>query len=337
MSIESAAKSLDIRRISLYLIFAFGIAWAGGLAIALTGGLANSPPVAGSNLPLAFFILTTVYMGAPAIAHVLTRLLTHEGWEGTTLRPKLGQGWPYWVIAWLAPGLLTFAGAALFFALFPQYYDPSLSRVQALLQQAAPEQQIPEMSPWLVVIAGAVQAILLAPLLNALPIFGEEFGWRAYLQPKLMPLGGRRAMLLMGLVWGVWHWPVIAMGYNFGLEYPGAPWLGMLMMVWFTLVFGTLVGWLALRGGSVWPAVIAHGALNGIAGIAALFIQDEPSPLLGPLPVGLIGSAGFALVALWLFLRAGALDPPVPLPVSPAPPEQKAVPVAGPDATPSDY
>lgn len=332
MSIESPAKLLDVRRITLYLIFAFGIAWAGGLAIALTGGLANSPPVAGSNLPLAFFILTTVYMGAPAIAHVLTRLVTREGWEGTTLRPKLGQGWLYWVIAWLAPGLLTFAGAALFFALFPQYYDPSLSRVQAMLQQAAPEQQIAEMDPWLVVIAGAVQAILLAPLLNALPIFGEEFGWRAYLQPKLMPLGGRKAMLLMGLVWGVWHWPVIAMGYNFGLEYPGAPWLGMLMMVWFTLVFGTLVGWLALRGGSVWPAVIAHGALNGIAGIVALFTQGEPSPLLGPLPVGLIGSAGFALIALWLFLRPEALDPPAPLLAPPVPLEQRAMPVVSPGA-----
>lgn len=329
MSIESRATPLDVRRIALYLIFAFGIAWAGGLAIALTGGLANSPPVAGSNLPLAFFILTTVYMGAPAIAHVLTRLVTREGWEGVYLRPKLSQSWLYWVIAWLAPGLLTFAGAALFFFLFPQYYDASLSMVQAMLQQAAQEQQVPQVDPWLAVIAGTVQAVLLAPLLNALPVFGEEFGWRAYLQPKLMPLGGRKAMLLMGLIWGVWHWPVIAMGYNFGLEYPGAPWLGMFMMVWFTLVFGTLVGWLALRGGSVWPAVIAHGALNGIAGIAALFTQGAPSPLLGPLPVGLIGSAGFALIALWLFLRAGALDPPAPWSAPPAPLEQKAVPVAG--------
>ncbi|MER3459512.1 MAG: CPBP family intramembrane metalloprotease domain-containing protein, partial [Chloroflexota bacterium] len=97
---------------------------------------------------------------------------------------------------------------------------------------------MPEVSPWLAVIAGAVQAILLAPLLNALPVFGEEFGWRAYLQPKLLPLGGRKAMLLMGLIWGVWHWPVVAMGYNFGLDYVGAPWLGMLLMVWFTLAFG---------------------------------------------------------------------------------------------------
>lgn len=330
MNVESGARPLDLRRIVLYLIFAFGIAWAGGLAIALTGGLANSPPVAGSNLPLAFFILTTVYMGAPAIAHVLTRLVTREGWEGTTLRPKLSQNWPYWVIAWLAPGLLTFAGAALFFVLFPQYYDASLSMVQAMLQQAAPEQQVPEVNPWLAVIAGAVQAILLAPLLNALPIFGEEFGWRAYLQPKLMPLGGRRAMLLMGLVWGVWHWPVVAMGYNFGLDYAGAPWLGMLLMVWFTLVFGTLVGWLALRGGSVWPAVIAHGALNGIAGIAALFVQGTPNPLLGPLPVGLIGSAGFALIALWLFLRSGALDPPASRSAPPVPTERMALPVTGP-------
>jgi membrane protease YdiL (CAAX protease family) len=317
MNDERTANILDRRRIIVYLVFAFGIAWAGGLAILLTGGLVNSAPIPGTGLTYAFLLITTVYMGAPALAHVLTRLVTREGWRDTYLRPNLRQGWPYWAIAWFAPGLLTFVGAALFFALFPQYYDPSLSRLREALQQSAasaPGQALPEINPWVLLISGAVQAMLIAPILNALPILGEEFGWRAYLQPRLMPLGGRKAMLLMGLIWGVWHWPVIAMGHNFGLDYPGAPWLGMLVMVWFTLTFGTLAGWLALRGRSVWPAVIAHGAINGIAGITVFLTQDAPNPLLGPLPVGLIGSAGFTLVALLLFLWPGALDAPAPLP-----------------------
>ena len=33
-----------------------------------------------------------------------------------------------------------------------------------------------------------------------------------------MPLGARKTMLIMGVIWGVWHWPVIAMGYNYGVE-----------------------------------------------------------------------------------------------------------------------
>ena len=135
----------------------------------------------------------------------------------------------------------------------------------------------------LLVAIQIIQGILLSPLINSLFTFGEEFGWRGYLQPKLMPLGGRRAMLLMGVIWGLWHAPVIAMGHNYGFGYPGAPWTGILAMIWFTTVAGTFLGWASLRGESVWPAVLGHAGINGIASLAVLFTQGEPNPLLGPL------------------------------------------------------
>ncbi len=153
-----------------------------------------------------------------------------------------------------------------------------------LAQSGAPA----SVSPWLIVFSQAAAAMLIAPLLNGLFTFGKEFGWRAYLQPKLVPLGTRNMLLLMGVIWGVWHWPVIAMGHNYGLEYPGAPWLGLLGMVWFSIVFGTFFGWITLRGGSVWPAVIGHGTINGLAALPALFVQGSPNPLLGPRPAGVI-------------------------------------------------
>ena len=295
--------TLDRKRIFVFLALAFGIAWAGGLVIYLTGGLANSP--------FTFLILTVVYMGAPTIAHVATRIITHEGWGDLYLQPKLRRGWPYWLVGWFAPGLLTIIGLVVFFALFPQYYDAELTGVQKMLeaQAALTGQPVQVVNPWLIIVGQTVMALVLAPLLNAFATFGEEFGWRAYLQPKLLLLGWRKAMLLMGAIWGVWHWPVIAMGHNYGTNYPGAPWTGMLMMVWFTLVMGTLLGWVALRGGSVWPAVIGHGAINGIASLGVLFVKGNPNPLLGPLPVGLIGSVGFAVVMVALFARRSAFAP----------------------------
>jgi uncharacterized protein len=157
--------------------------------------------------------------------------------------------------------------------------------------------------------AQTILAILTAPLLNALPTFGEEFGWRGYLLPKLMPLGGAKAILLSGIIWGVWHWPVILMGYNFGMDYFGAPILGPLMMVWFTIVSGALFGWVTIKTASVWPAVIGHGALNGIAALSLVFVAGEPSSLLGPTPVGLIGGAGFTIIAVILFLSPNAFRP----------------------------
>lgn len=296
--------NLDRKRILIFLALAFGIAWAGALVIYLTGGLEGSP--------FAYLILTVVYMGAPTFAHVLTRVITREGWGDLYLRPRLRREWPYWVVAWFAPGVLTIVGMVVFFVLFPQYYDTNLSVVKQLFetQAAMTGQPVQDINPWMFVISQTVMALLIAPLVNAFVTFGEEFGWRAYLQPKLLPLGGRAMMLAMGVIWGVWHWPVIAMGHNYGLNYPGAPWAGMLMMIWFTLMLGTLLGWLTLRAGSVWPAVIGHAAINGIASLGVLFVAGQPNPLLGPLPVGLIGSVGFAVVMLALFVRPGAFESP---------------------------
>ena len=297
-------SKLDRKRILIFLALAFGIAWAGALVIYLTGGLADSP--------FTYLILTVVYMGAPALAHVLTRVITHEGWSDLYLRPKPRHEWPYWVTAWFAPGVLTVIGMIVFFVLFPNYYDADLNPVKQMLatQAEMTGQPVPDVNLWTVVASQTLMALLLAPLLNAFVTFGEEFGWRAYLQPKLLPLGKREAMLVMGVIWGVWHWPVVAMGYNYGTTYPGAPWGGLLMMIWFTLTLGTLLGWLTLRAGSVWPAVIGHGAINGIASLGALFIKGQPNLLLGPLPVGLIGSVGFAVVMLVLFAWRGAFKSP---------------------------
>ncbi len=291
---------LDRRRIGIFLLFAFGIAWTLYAIIYFTGGIADSQNlIPGTPITIAI-VLMTLSMWAPALANVFTRAITHEGRQDLWLRPKLRRGWPYWLLMWFLPAVLAILGAALYFALYPHQFDPNMQafrdQVEAMTGEA--------MSVPTATLVGlqVLQAALLAPLLNGLATFGEEFGWRAYLQQKLMPLGVRRAMVAMGLIWGVWHWPVIAMGYNFGDAYPGAPWLGLLAMVWFTFVVGTVLGWSVVRAGSVWPAVIGHAALNGIAALGLLFVVGEPNSLLGPTSVGLIGGIGwtiFALVLLW--------------------------------------
>lgn len=296
---------MDIRRIGIFLALAFGISWTTALVVYLTGGLSDSPAlIPGTNFTLALVLIAVPYMMAPALAHVLTRVLTGEGWSDPWLRLHFRRGWPYWALAWVLPALLTVAGAALFFVLFPAYFDPTLGVLRRLLESSLGEaaDELPLSLPLLTALQ-ALQAVLIAPIVNSLFTFGEEFGWRAYLQPKLMVLGWRKTMVWMGLIWGLWHAPVIVMGHNYGTDYPGAPWLGIVGMIWFSTVVGIFLGWLTVRAGSVWPAVIGHAALNGFASLPALFIQNEPNPLLGPLPVGIIGSLGFTAIAIWMFLR----------------------------------
>jgi membrane protease YdiL (CAAX protease family) len=294
---------VDWKRIGIFIAFAFSIAWLVALALYLTGGLTPTP--------YTLILLSIGYMGAPTYAHILTRLVTREGWQELHLRPNFKKGWLYWLICWVAPTIFAFLGMAVFFAIFPQYYDSTFSAVTKLMEQsaAATGQALPAIDPWIIILSQTLAALLVAPILNAIPILGEEFGWRAYLQPKLMPLGGRKAMLLMGVVWGLWHAPLIAMGHNYGTKYPGVPWLGILATVWMMFIFGTFFGWAALRSGSVWPAVIGHGALNGIAGIYVFFTQGSPNLILGPSLAGVIGSWVVAVTALIIFLKRDALKP----------------------------
>jgi len=295
------------KRITIFLVLAFGIAWITALIIFLTGGLENSQVLdATSGFTLAFLLLAGPYMWAPAIANLLTRLITREGNRNYRLKPEVKQAWPYWVTAWVAPAILISLGAALFFLLFPQFLDGAFQTVRMQIAFSGQDPDIMNIPQLL--LMQSLFAILIAPLLNGIATFGEEFGWRAYLLPKLLDLGVKKALIISGIIWGIWHLPVIAMGYNYGSGYPGAPWLGMVIMVWVTMAWGILIGWLTLRGKSVWPAVIAHGALNGFAAISTLVTKGSPSPLVGPLPTGVIASLPFVVAAIWVLFSPKALE-----------------------------
>ncbi|MFC6736630.1 CPBP family intramembrane glutamic endopeptidase, partial [Halolamina salina] len=272
-------ERLERRRIAVFLAVAFGVSWATGLAIWLTGGLADSPEIA-EGITLAAVLLPTAYMFGPAVGNVAARLVTGEGWDRHRLYPEFeGTMWTY-AAAWLAPAGLTVVGAALYFAVFPGQFDPTMA---AFREQVA--SMGVGMDPRLLAAIQIASALTIAPLVNGLFAFGEEFGWRAYLLPKLTPLGYRRAVVLSGVIWGVWHWPIVAMGHSYGFDYPGFPWTGMAAFLVFTVGAGTFLATLTVREGSVWPASIGHGAINAIASVAVLFVAGRPNTLLGPTPV----------------------------------------------------
>jgi len=306
---EDTQPGLQTRRLVIFLAFTFGIAWATGLVIYLTGGLDNSPVlIPKTPITLALVLLATIYMWAPTLGHILARLLTHEGAHDLFLRPKFRHGWRFWLAAWFIPGILTLLGILVYFAVFPGQFDPNFTTLQQGLNSAASAtgRALPFTAQTYFLIQIAI-AMLLSPILNSLAVFGEEFGWRAYLQPKLMPLGARKALVFTGLIWGVWHWPVIFMGYEYGFGYWGAPVVGPLLFLFFTVALAIFFGWLVLRAGSIWPSVIAHGAINGIAALGLYAMIGKPNMLLGPAPNGLLGGLPLILLALFLFLNRKAL------------------------------
>lgn len=294
-------SDVEWRRVGLFVLFTFGISWSVAAVIYATGGIGAESPEVFAGIRLWYVLTPTAYMFAPAAANVLTRLATGEGRESLSLRPHFRRNWRWWIVAWVAPPLLVYLGAMLFFTIFPQFLGVATSILNEALSVTA--DQTGGFSPQELVLVTAVAALTINTAVNCVATFGEEFGWRAYLLPKLLDLGGRQAVLLTGVIWGVWHWPLIWMGYN----YPGRPVLGSLAMVYFTVVAGVFLGWVTLRGKSVWPAVIGHAAINANAGIVLLLARNDPSRLLGPSMTGVIGSLPLLVLALWLLRNSGTL------------------------------
>lgn len=293
------SPKLDQKRLFWFIGISFGTAWLIALILFLNGGLVNSPVlIPGTPITLALVLLAAGYMFAPALANVLTRVITKEGWRDVFIRPNLRKGKKYWLAAWVLPGILTVTGVAVFLVFYPSFLDPSFSQIRANI----PASVLEKVPIALILFLVFLQSVLISPIANGIFTFGEEFGWRAYLLQKLLPLGIARAIIVSGIIWGIWHAPVIAMGHNYGLKYPGYPWSGILMMIVFCVASGTLLSWVALEGGSVWPAVIGHAAMNGIAAIGLFVIQGQPIPLLGPSPVGIIGMSGYIILAVCLLI-----------------------------------
>jgi membrane protease YdiL (CAAX protease family) len=200
-------------------------------------------------------------------------------------------------------------GGAIYYLLFPSRFDPSMTWAREI--GMVPKDW--DAGRYLIIQVGMILAT--AVTLGLLLSFGEEFGWRAYLLPKLMPLGARKAVLLLGAIWAIWHWPFIFMGYEYGFGYWGEPVVGPLLFVPFVLYLSAFLAWVTLRSGSVWPAALGHAAINASVLLMFPFLTGDPDRLIGPIPVGIIGSLGYAVLALLIFFSPRALAQPMPAPV----------------------
>jgi membrane protease YdiL (CAAX protease family) len=180
---------------------------------------------------------------------------------------SFGKRQRFWIFADL--GMLFFVAAALIvgwtLGLLPA--DVTHSEPYKIAAQLKPDQaQLIARWPRAAIVVLVLANAPIAPLVNGVFTFGEEWGWRGWLLPKLLPLGQWRALVLSGAIWGAWHAPVVALGYN----YPQHPALGPLLMIVFCVIIGILLGWTRLATGSVWPAVIGHAVINATSAAHAL-------------------------------------------------------------------
>lgn len=299
--------TIDRKRIWIFVAIAYGLSIAIGLVVFFGGGLVGDGTTRFATRQSAAIWLMLL-MFVPTVANIGTRLITREGWSNTLLRPNFRRGWPIYVAAVFLPILATIVGGAIYYLLFPSQFDLSTTYVREagiIILPPGGELWAPGVF-FLYMVAMVVVTIVPFGLLLA---FGEEFGWRAYLLPKLMPMGSKKAVLLLGVIHGAWHWPIIFMGYEYGLVYWGAPVVGPVLFLVFTIYLSFILAWVTLRSGSVWPAALGHGTINASALLMFFYTTGDIAPLVGPAPVGIVGGLGYGLLALLIFLNDRALAP----------------------------
>ena len=133
----------------------------------------------------------------------------------------------------------------------------------------------------------AVNIVIVGPLLGLIITFGEEYGWRGFLQSELIKLGRVRGILLLGVIWGIWHWPIIWMGYN----YPGQPVLGSVLMVIYCVILSYFLAYAVFKSQGLWTAAYLHALTNQTLSFFILVVVT---------PTSMIYSFGAGVYALAL-------------------------------------
>ena len=289
-------KKQDLKRVLIYVLVTFALTWVYCLLVVYP--LANGESLSGVPAVATQFLVAAA-MFFPAIGVLLTRLITKEGFRNAWLKPNFKKRIRYYLLAWFGPAILTFAGIGVYFLLFPGHFDPDFGYFTATLEATgAPMETLP-IPIGMLMIVQCVQAVFLAPVLNFVTCFGEEWGWRGYLLPKVSKhFSTIPTLLITGIIWGLWHAPLTIIGHNYGLGYWGFPFTGIAMMCVFCIVLGIFLSYITLKTGSCIPAILAHGAINGIAAIGIYFTYDGGNPFVGPAPTGIIGLIPFILVSI---------------------------------------
>jgi membrane protease YdiL (CAAX protease family) len=255
-------------------------------------------------------------MFGPAIAAILVRgPLRHEGFADAGLhlvgRGQRVGGWMY-LAAYLVIPVLIAASIGLSLLIGYQHWTNPVQLIQQMMAQSLarahqsppPGTSLPQLATLTLVIQ-LVAAFTIGVVINMVFTFGEEFGWRGYLLPRLAPLGGPWAAVLTGVIWGLWHAPIImTTSYNF----PGHPFLGAGEMVLVTVPLSVIYAWLCFRSGSVWPSTLAHAAANAQSGITLLVLLPAGDSLIRP-PLGLIGVIPITVLTLVLVLTGRVRAP----------------------------
>jgi uncharacterized protein len=278
-SLASAATQRQARRgLTIYLAVVVVLS-------ALFEGLIISTGVMGvwTLLPL---------MWTPAAASVVARLVLREGFADVSFRFGGRRTFKMILLALVFPIIIGLVAYGIAWATGLAQFDPQPSGclfASFVCDTASP------VTIFVVMIALAVT--IGTPLIAVSSAFGEELGWRGYMLTRLIDAGVPRPVLASGLIWGLWHIPVVLAGMYVATPHGSSSVVtAVLFMVQITSN-GFVIARMRLETGSIWPALAQHAAWNSIiAGPFDLATKGAEATLW-------VGEAGI-LVAITMVVAA---------------------------------
>jgi membrane protease YdiL (CAAX protease family) len=272
-----------------FIILTWAVSWAAaGIAVLL--GLSGGQRAIYSVQGLIYTVFAAAYMLLPAICAVILQVI-HREKPFRNLNISFKLNW-WFLIAGIVPFIYSFAALGInllfpnvTFSVTAEGFLSSLPAEQAELAA----QQLSRFPPIVFLLIQIAQALIAGFTINAFFGLGEELGWRGYLLKALQNKKLLSASLIIGTVWGIWHFPLILLGHN----YPQHPAAGVGMMIIACILLTPMMIYIVIKSKSVITAAIFHGANNAIAGINILYLSGG-----NDITNGVFGIAGFITLLL---------------------------------------
>ena len=231
-----------------FVLLTMALSWS----IWITAWLATGRPTATTT---SAGMVIAIYAGsfapgiAAAILSAMSPLASLKEWLRGFIRFRCG--WRAYAAALLPLPL------SLLLLTFVLGYEPRLDGLHGR----------PSILLYLTIFPVSIFNGLATAIMGAGPL-GEEGVWRGYLLPRLLDQGGEaRASLIIGIIWALWHLPVMAMFADWRNGVPFLTYLPLYTAGVIGLSFVMSRVWL-IGGGSLIPCIWLHGLVNAVGGIA---------------------------------------------------------------------
>jgi membrane protease YdiL (CAAX protease family) len=268
-----------------FIIFTCAVSWAVA-GVAFWFGLREAKG-------LIYTVFAAAYMLLPAVCAIILQTVHKEKpFSNLNVSFRFNR---WFLVAGIVPVVYTFMTLGINI-LFPDIsfsanYEGLLSSLPADHAELA-RQQLSRFSPIIFLVIQLVSALIAGYTINAVFAFGEELGWRGYLLKALQNKKFLTVSLIIGIVWGLWHFPLILIGHN----YPQHPVAGVGMMVIFCALLSPTMIYIVIKSKSVITAAIFHGTINASGGVSVIYLVGG-----NDMTNGITGIAGFMALLLITF------------------------------------